>query len=289
MNKDTVITYAAGGNSVVFHAAYGSPIWVMSIDGASANDIELSETQGVGQVGATLAAQSIQPKDITVDGAVIAGLEENRRAILACVLPGVVGRLTVTQGGESWYIEGAPTRTPEFSDGSAVQNFQFTLRCSYPYWRSGQDQNAIVAGIERLFEFPCSLAGTWWISKYTSSLLTTVYNNGYVPIEFDLVLRATSQVTNPEVYHVEAGTYIKINKVVEDGEIITVSTVYGRKGVTLVDADGVEQNGFRYLDPGSDLGMQLAPGANTIRYDAEDNREGLQVQILAPKGVVAGL
>ena len=40
--------------------------------------------------------------------------------ILACVLPGVAGRLTVIQNGESWYIDGAQKRTPEFSDGSVV-------------------------------------------------------------------------------------------------------------------------------------------------------------------------
>ena len=68
------------------------------------------------------------------------------------------GRLTVIQNGESWYIDGAPKRTPEFSDGSVVQDFQFVLHCPYPYWRSTADGSAQVAGLTKLFQFPCSLA-----------------------------------------------------------------------------------------------------------------------------------
>ena len=90
-------------------------------------------------------------------------------------------------------------------------------------------------------------------------------------------------------YHVERGTFIKINKVMAAGEKITVSTVYGRKGVTLQLPDGTQANGFKYLDVGSDLNMQMAPGANTIRCDAANNREGLRVQVIMPKGVVPGI
>ena len=110
MNRDTIFVYTAGTNSVTF--AYKSPLWVTSITGASGNDVAVSESQGAGQVGSTISNQSVQPRDITINGAVLAAVEANRRGILACVLPGVAGRLTVIQNGESWYIDGAPKRTP---------------------------------------------------------------------------------------------------------------------------------------------------------------------------------
>ena len=163
MNRDTIFVYTAGTNSVTF--AYKSPLWITSITGASGNDVAVSESQGAGQVGSTISNQSVQPRDITINGAVLAAVEANRRGILACVLPGVTGRLTVIQNGESWYIDGAPKRTPEFSDGSVVQDFQFVLHCPYPYWRSTADGSAQVAGLTKLFQFPCSLAGTWYIGS----------------------------------------------------------------------------------------------------------------------------
>ena len=279
MNRDTIFVYTAGTNSVTF--AYKSPLWVTSITGASGNDVAVSESQGAGQVGSTISNQSVQPRDITINGAVLAAVEANRRGILACVLPGVAG--------ESWYIDGAPKRTPEFSDGSVVQDFQFVLHCPYPYWRSTADGSAQVAGLTKLFQFPCSLASTWYISKYSDSLFTVVNNDGTAAIEFDVIFTAATEVTDPEFYHVERGTFIKINKVMAAGEKITVSTVYGRKGVTLQLPDGTQANGFKYLDVGSDLNMQMAPGTNTIRCDAANNREGLRVQVIMPKGVVPGI
>ena len=133
------------------------------------------------------------------------------------------------------------------------------------------------------------LAGTWYISKYSDSLFTVVNNDGTAAMEFDVIFTAATEVTDPEFYHVERGTFIKINKVMAAGEKITVSTVYGRKGVTLQLPDGTQANGFKYLDVGSDLNMQMAPGTNTIRCDAANNREGLRVQVIMPKGVVPGI
>ncbi|MFV0413496.1 MAG: hypothetical protein ACK5L3_09535, partial [Oscillospiraceae bacterium] len=253
MNKNTVITYTAGGNSVTFTAARESVLWITDIAGISSNNITISETQGAAQVGSTIESQSIQPRDITINGAVLQAVEDNRSGIIACVLPGIIGRLTITQNGESWYIDGAPKQTPIFSDGLRVQTFQFVLRCPYPYFRSAESGNAQIAGLTKLFQFPCTLAGTWYISQYSESLFAIVENAGTAAMEFDVVFSAITEVTNPEFFHVGRGVFIKINRVMAAGEKITVSTVYGRKGVTLQLADGSSENGFKYLDPESDL------------------------------------
>lgn len=287
MNKDTIVTYEAGGNSITF--AYHSTFWITQINGLSNNDIALSESQGAGQVGSTLNAQSVQPRDLTINAVLLRDTELNRRSVLACVLPGVTGKLSLTQYGESWYIEGTPKRTPEFSDGSGPQTFQFSLRCPYPYWKSVESLPSQIAGLTKKFKFPFHTGGHWYLSQYSASLFSIVHNSGGAATEFDVVFTAVTQVTNPELYHVERQSYIKINKVLAAGERISVSTVYGRKGVTLRLADGTESNGFRFLDIGSDLNMQLAPGDNTMRCAAENNREGLRVQILAPKGVLPGI
>ncbi len=289
MNKDTVVTYESGGRRIVLHSAHGSALWVTEITGASSNSVAISETQGAAQVGSTIGSQSVQPKDITVNGAVLKELEKNRRAILACIAPGSTGRLTIRQGSEGWYIEGAPKTTPVFSDGARVQSFQFVLHCPYPYFKSTDGGNSQIAGLTRLFRFPCLLEGRWYISRYTESFFTPVENTGTVPLDFEVTFTAVTAVTNPEIYHVEKRTFIRIHKVLEAGESITVSTIYGRKGAMLRQADGTESNAFRFLDIDSDLNMQMEPGRNTIRSDAEHNREGLRVQVILPKGGLPGI
>lgn len=266
-----------------------SDFWITDINGLSANEISISEAQGVGQIGSTLSAQSIKPKDLTVSGVLFGNLIANRRALLSTILPGVAARFVITDNAESWYLEGVPLRTPLIEETAVQQAFQFVFHAPYPYWRSTEDGSAQIAGLIQLFRFPCSLADSWYISKYSESLFTVVENEGAIPTEFDVVFTAYTEVTDPEIYHVERGKYIKINKVMAAGETITVSTAYGRKGVTLRLADGTQINGFKYLDVGSDLNMQMDPGANTIRSDAANNREGMRIQIIMPKGVVPGI
>ena len=62
MNKNTVVTYSGNGKTITFWASAQSDIWVTSIDGASSNTTEVSESQAVGQTGSTLSNLSVKPK-----------------------------------------------------------------------------------------------------------------------------------------------------------------------------------------------------------------------------------
>ena len=168
-----------------------------------------------------------------------------------------------------------------------MQQFQFILHCPYPYWRTADDANTLLAGIKALFRFPFYTGGKWYISKYEASAFKRVLNDGDVAIDLTVELKAMAQVQAPEVLLVETGSMLRITKTLQAGESFTISTVYGSKRVIYRHADGVEENGFRYLSPDSD--MKLQPGVNTFRYDAADNREGLRVSVLAPRGVRAGV
>jgi hypothetical protein len=104
-----------------------------------------------------------------------------------------------------------------------------------------------------------------------------------------VIFIARSALDSPELYHMDTGKKILINKSLIAGERVTVSTVYGRKGVTCISAGGEVSNGFKYLSLDSDLSMTLLPGPNLLRIDAADNREGLSVRIEAPEGVRSGV
>lgn len=288
MTQDTIYIYDNGTQQITFSRA-PRQFWITKLSGVSDNAVTVSETQGVGQVGATLGSMSVQPRDITVNGCVFEPVEDNRAALLACVLPGVLARFIVAQAGKAWYLEGTPKKTPDFSDSPVVQDFQFSFHCPYPYWRTTEEASAMLAGIQKLFKFPFNTAGVWFISQYTASAFHRVLNEGNIATAFEVTLRATAEVDTPEIWHVERGTYLRINKVMAAGESIKISTVYGHKGVTLQHTDGDVENGFRYLDVDSDLNMELTPGVNTLRYAAAQNREGLIVTLQAPKGVLVGV
>ena len=127
-----------------------SDFWITDIDGLSSNEITISETQGVNQIGSTRSSQSVRPRDLTVTGVLFGDLKENRRALLSCVSPMVPARFFIHEDGESWYLEGTPKRTPVMEETAEMQQFQFILHCPYPYWRTADDANTLLAGIKAL-------------------------------------------------------------------------------------------------------------------------------------------
>ena len=124
MDKNTVITYKSAGGSIRF--AVDGDFWITKISGIQ-TDINMTTSQNVGQRGTSVNGQSVQPKKVTLGGALLgrcAPLEAERRQLLAAVLPAEPARLTFELGGdESWYLEGWPTKTPVLSDGLRPQEF----------------------------------------------------------------------------------------------------------------------------------------------------------------------
>lgn len=287
MNKRTIITIECGNNSLVFSPL--SNLWITKISSLSSNDVVIDETQGTGQIGSSISILSVQPKDLTVEGFIKNDIEPMREGLLSCLLPMKNVKMIITENHQSWYIKGVLKKTPIISDGSYLQDFQFVIRCPYPYFRSINDEAIQIAGLNKLFTLPCSLAGIWYISKYTESQFTTIENKGNVPAEFTVVFTAAAEVSNPELYHVENRSVVKINKTMTAGEVIKVSTVYEQKGVIFQNSDGTLSNGFKYLNPNSDLNMQILPGINTIRCSADSGKQALSVKIIKPTGVKAGI
>lgn len=286
--SDVIYRYERSNSSAIVFAET-SPFWITNISDQSSNTIEISETQSAGQIGSTLTSMAVQPKTLTITGVIMSKARENRAALLACIAPCKMARLTCSQNGTEYYLEGTPKKTPEIADGDIAVDFQFAFHVPYPFWRSVQNTSSQIAGLTPLFRFPFFTGGIWQISQFSESLFATVANNGDIPIGFDLIFNAVTEVQNPQLYHVEQGSYLKINKTLAAGEKMHISTAYGRKGAIYEHTDGSRENGFRFLDPASDLNITLSPGTNTLRYTADNNRAGMRVIITAPKGVLSGV
>jgi hypothetical protein len=89
--------------------------------------------------------------------------------------------------------------------------------------------------------------------------------------------RALGTVSTPLLLNVNTGEFIKINITMLAGDVLTINTGYGQKDVKL-RRGGITTDAFRFLDIDS-IYIQLAPGDNIFRYDAESNLENLEVSI----------
>ncbi|MEE0681380.1 MAG: hypothetical protein ACLVML_00760 [Candidatus Gastranaerophilaceae bacterium] len=287
MNENTVVIYENALGKLEFR--HESAFWISDISGASSVDVDIAESRSAMQIGSSIEGQIVQPRSITIDGAIFEPLAANRKRLIDIMSPQVPSILTVIGNGESWYLDVVPERTPDITPGNGVQMFQLRLRAAYPYWRTTASYAAQVTGISPLFRFPFSTGGTWWISRFSDNFFATVTNQGNIATGFRAIFVARSALSNPELHHVDSGKRILIRKSMAAGDMITVSTVHGSKGVVCTSAAGGVTNGFRYLSADSNLSMSLLPGPNLLRVDAGVNREGLSARIEAPMGVRSGV
>lgn len=285
MNQDTKIRYQSAGGILDF--AFNSDFWIEKIAGLQ-TDISLNTSQSVGQRGSTVNGQSVQPKKVTVNGAIFGNVEANRTKVLAAILPLQEAKITFLQNGESWYLEGWPTKTPIFEDGVGVQEFQFQFYVPYPYFRSSEQRSYQLSGLRAMWHTPFYTGGRFYISKYTEDAFCRVANTGNVAQAITLALYAAAEVTRPVIHNVERGSHIWINKVMAPGEQMVISTHDKDKdagqAVRFFAQDGSESNGFKYLTPDSDLAMAVAPGGNIFMADAAANKQNLRCTLTTAGG-----
>lgn len=109
------------------------------------------------------------------------------------------------------------------------------------------------------------------------SLIVNCLNEGDTESGMRIEFKALATLTNPSLFNVNTREFIKINKSMDAGETISVTTYFGNKQI-ISTLNGVESNAFNYIDPGSTF-LQLDKGDNLLRYDAETGLDNLEVYI----------
>lgn len=112
------------------------------------------------------------------------------------------------------------------------------------------------------------------------NLIVNVENEGQVPTGMIIEFKAVGKVVNPSLFNINTREFIKINKTMTAGELITVNTNYGSKTV-IQKLNGIETSIMNYLDVvgGGDTFLQLDVGDNLFRYDADEGIDNLEVTI----------
>jgi len=286
MNESTTFSYETAFGRLDF--SVDSPFWISEIDGASSVDIDIYQNRAAGQVGASISGQSVQGRVLPITGSISDPVEDNRKMLIAAIPPMIPGTFTAHRGGESWFLDVVPEKSPDITPGNGLQFFQMRLFAAYPYWRSQADNNQMLAGLVAMFEFPWDSGGEWWISQFIAGF-AYVDNENNVEVPFKVVFEARHIAGYPKLYNVDTGRHIFINKEMEQGERIIVSTIPGERGVTIEAPDGTLSNGFKYLSLDSDLLMQVRPGRNIFDVTAGLNDFNIDTYIHVPEGVRSGI
>ena len=261
-----------------------APFLVNTVDGLGSPKNEIYTQKSPYQDGVTATHSSLESRNIVLEGKIIDSNRANRQiyrnTLLSVFNPKLNGKLIIDFGDTQRQIDCKVEQAPYFSSNSEqnFQDFSISLLAPNPYWQDINTTKEEVAIWRGSFEFPLELVEEGIEMGYREpSLIVNVYNAGDVACGMKIQFKGLATVVNPSLFNVNNREYFKINKTMEAGEVITVTTHFQNKRVEL-NKNGVVSNAFNWIDFQSTF-LQLDPGDNLLRYDADDGIDNLEVSI----------
>lgn len=269
--------------------AYSFPFFLQSINGIDGIDAEISRIKSMGQDGTTTVDTTLSERPIRLIGSIRGDtkdiVENYRLRLLRVFNPKIRGWLHYEYGSLKRKIRCNIEKAPVFNKrikSFKYQDFLIDFLCPNPFWQDISESKAEVALWRGAFHFPLIIPGKEPIimGYREPSLIVNVINHGNVETGMRIKFKARGVVENPSLFNVNTREFIKINKEMESGEVITINTNRGNKKVTST-INGVTENILNYIDVvgGGNTFLQLDSGDNLLRYDADDGIDNLEVDI----------
>lgn len=239
----------------------------------------------VSQVGVYIDSTTLEQRVVAISGWVIGNTYDELKANKA-VLNKLINPLHMVEVvvQDKYKLDFKPDFSVKYSASYEENNevlckFLIQGTCADPMFTTKDKQTALVASIIPKFRFPLVIPQNNGIlmGLREPSLLATLNNGGDIDTGLLITFSCTSTVTNPSLLNVDTREFIKINKTMSAGEQIIVSTGSGEKYIKGI-VSGEESNYFKYMDFDSTW-LQLHTGENILKYDADDNVDGLEVLI----------
>jgi len=306
MRAKEALTYVnERGDILVFSVDSEYHVNFKNVSGLSDIRNQIYSINSMGQDGDTYLGNRIEARDIEIIGHIKEQNKERTRRlrrrmnnILNPQFTAVLIYDFMDDAGNILYrrvIDCTINNAPVFIRAPIIERFTMQLSCLQPFWREERELRQDIATWIGGFEFPYRdpndqpdgleiaidpenpTIPTWEIGWREPSLIVNVFNGGDVRAGMRIDFRALGMLLNPILLDVNTGNFIKINMRMLAGDVITVRTGFGEKGVTL-RRQGEETDAFRFLDIDSTY-LQLAPGDNIFHYDADENMENLDITI----------
>lgn len=239
----------------------------------------------VSQVGVYIDSTTLEQRVVAISGWVIGNTYDELKANKA-VLNKLINPLHTVEVvvQDKYKLDFKPDFSVKYSASYEENNevlckFLIQGTCADPMFTKKLRQSALIASTIPKFHFPLIIPKNTGLimGLREPSLLATINNGGDIDTGMLITFSCTSTVTNPVLLNVNTREFIKINKTIASGEQVIVSTSSGNKYIKGV-TKGEESNYFKYLDFDSTW-LQLHTGDNILKYDADNNVEGLEVLI----------
>lgn len=264
------------------------PYILTKIEGTGAVGVGIQSQKSPYQDGTSYLGNTLDHRAISIQIMILGQNEidiaDKRHKLLQVFNPKLnEGRLIYEFGNKKREIKAISEITPSFPDNDrdfkdTMQQGLIQLYCSNPFFKDIVETKEEVAIWRGSFGFPLELQEEGIELGYREpSLIVNVFNGGDVPCGMRIQFKALATVVNPSLFNVNTREYFKINRTMEAGEAITVTTHFQNKKVQL-NKNGVVSNAFNWIDFQSTF-LQLDVNDNLLRYDADEGIDNLEVSI----------
>lgn len=259
------VTYTnARGQSVEF---WKTPYLITALDGIEAAQTTVQQQQAPYQDGVTWIDSRFQPRVVAISGTFVKrslALDYANRASMQAILNPALGMGTLTLQTDQGTVNiPAIHQVPLFPSKDLTtpfQAWQLQFFCPSPYWldpaASSINLSYVSGGKTFPFTFPFKF-GT-----YTGVVPKDARNAGDSPTPINIQI--VGPAANPLIQNLTTGLQIKCNTVLGVGDVLTISTKFGSKSVTLSQG-GVLSNQMATLDASSTF-FQLGLGSSMIQF-----------------------
>ena len=264
------------------------PLFLSSVEGFGGLEADIVSSKSAYQDGISISKTILKDRILTLNCYLSIDNEQQRyilkKKLYNAFNPKIKGHIKIytdagqLRGASNLRVIQAPLFDDDYKGLNDLVSFQIQLAMPLPYFED-LVENKVEFGSEVgnfFFDWELKEEGNELSIKNNSNVVN-IFNSGDCEVPLKLVFKASSNVKNPRIYNVYTKEFIKINKTMEAGEMIAITTNKGNKRVESI-LNGKTSNIFNNLDIQSDF-IWLDIGDNVIAYDAEEMVEQLEVSI----------
>lgn len=247
-----------------------SEFQILQIRGLSQPQAQINTTNIAGLDGARLNSAKLATRNIVITIRLNGDVEKNRHLLYSYFRTKEPCTFFYKNGTLDVSIDGI-VETVDCDLFSRSELMQISIICPFPYFSSIAAVIFDISNETGGFYFPFSIDydDPIPISTYEQGRVTNVFNS---QSETGVIIRiiAKNAFSSIRIQNVVTGEYVALNYAFQAGDIITVDTNKGQKGVSLLRA-GATTNIFTSLQKGSTF-FQLAMGDNEFAYQVDSGR-----------------
>lgn len=266
------------GKRVTF--AHSLPYWLKEVDGLGV-EIDVESEKSTGQDGELYKGAVATKRNIVIKATVVPPDNkthaEIRDEFFAFFVPRESGTLYIYDGDAPARKIEYKTESCDFEMDGIFRVVTLSLLCPDPTFKAQADETAAMAEIIGLIEWPVEVEAEFEVGIKATSLMATVVNDSSVTRGMTITFRASGEVVNPGLVEVGRQESLRILTTMHAGDVITVTTGYGKKRVKLTR--GTEETNINNLWEFGGTWLQVEPGKNVYRYTADSGTDVLEVTL----------